>query len=68
MRNKHKELIEKQYEKGIVELSSIIEPLIESFKNDKTLLDFQQLQLITHYLILEREFNENYIDELEKGE
>ena len=60
------EEIEKMYEKGIVSLSKILEPLIEKFIQDKNSVDIQQCQLIIHYLIEERKFDENYVDELEK--
>lgn len=59
------EEISKQYEKGLVDLMSIVEPLIDKFKADKNSIDIQQLQLVTEYLITDRELDENYIDELE---
>ena len=43
----------------------MIENLIYKFEEDKTSLDIQQLQLVTEYLIIERHFNEGYIEELE---
>lgn len=59
------EEISKQYEKGFVDLISIVEPLIDKFKVDKNSIDIQQLQLVTEYLITDRELDENHIDELE---
>jgi hypothetical protein len=59
------EEISKQYEKGFVDLISIVEPLIDKFKADKNSIDIQQLQLVTEYLITDRELDENHIDELE---
>lgn len=59
------EEISKQYEKGLVDLMSIVEPLIDKFKADKNSIDIQQLQLVAEYLLTERKIDENYIDELE---
>lgn len=58
--------IKEQYNNGFVELSPMIESLIVKFQNDKTSINMQQLQLVTTYLIAEREFDEDYIDELEQ--
>ena len=60
------EEIIKMYDKGIVEIAPIMEKLIENFKQDKNIIDIQQCQLIIHYLLAERKFDEKYIDELEK--
>lgn len=58
--------IEKQYKENKVQVLPILEGLVKQFKQDKTSLDIQQLQLVTEYLIWDREDDENYIDELEK--
>lgn len=58
--------IAKQYEENRVKVLPLLEELVEQFKKDKSSLDIQQLQLITGYLIWDREFDEDYIDELEK--
>lgn len=58
--------IAKQYEENRLKVLPLLEELLEQFKKDKSSLDIQQLQLITEYLIWDREFDENYIDELEK--
>lgn len=58
--------IAKQYEENRVKVLPLLEELVEQFKKDKSSLDIQQLQLITEYLIWDREFDEDYIDELEK--
>lgn len=58
--------IAKQYEENRVKVLPLLEELVEQFKKDKSLLDIQQLRLITEYLIWDREFDEDYIDELEK--
>ena len=60
------EEITKMYDKGIAEIAPIMEKLIENFKQDRNIIDIQQCQLIIHYLLVEREFDEKYIDELEK--
>lgn len=43
--------ISKQFEKGNVDITFILEGLIDQFKKDKTSLDVQQLQLLVEYLI-----------------
>ena len=58
--------IAKQYEENRVKVLPLLEELVEQFKKDKSSLDIQQLRLITEYLIWDREFDEDYIDELEK--
>ena len=58
--------IAKQHEENRVKVLPLLEELVEQFKKDKFSLDIQQLQLITEYLIWDREFDEDYIDELEK--
>ena len=58
--------IAKQYEENRVKVLPLLEELVEQFKKDKFSLNIQQLQLITEYLIWDREFDEDYIDELEK--
>lgn len=58
--------IAKQYEENRLKVLPLLEELVEQFKKDKSSLDIQQLQLTTEYLIWDREFDENYIDELEK--
>lgn len=58
--------IAKQYEKNRLKALPLLEELVEQFNKDKSLLDIQQLRLITEYLIWDREFDEDYIDELEK--
>lgn len=58
--------IAKQYEENRLKVLPLLEELAEQFKKDKSSLDIQQLQLITEYLIWDREFDEDYIDELEK--
>lgn len=58
--------IAKQYEENRVKVLPLLEELVEQFKKDKSSLDIQQLQLITEYLICDREFDEIYIDVLEK--
>lgn len=58
--------IAKQYEENRVKALPLLEELVEQFKKDKSSLDIQQLRLITEYLIWDREFDEDYIDELEK--
>lgn len=60
-----KKAIEEQYKKGLVNLSNVIEPLINQFKTDYS-LDIQQCRLIINYLLMERDFNEDYYDELDK--
>lgn len=65
MTEEEKKAIVDQYKKGLVNLENIIEPLIRQFKNDYS-LDIQQLRLVTNYLLLEREFNEEYYSELDK--
>lgn len=57
--------IKEQYNDGFVQLAPMIENLIVKFENDKNSLDIQQLQLVTAYLIAERNFDENYIELLE---
>lgn len=59
------EIIE-MYNKSYIEIAPIIENLIDKFKQDRNIIDIQQCQLIIHYLLNEREFNQNYIDELEQ--
>lgn len=58
--------IAKQYEENRVKVLPLLEELVEQFKKDKSSLDIQQLRLITEYLIWDREFDEDYIDGLEK--
>lgn len=58
--------IAKQYKENKVQVLSILEGLVKQFKQEKTSLDIQQLQLVTEYLIWDRENDEDYIDELEK--
>lgn len=58
--------IAKQYKKNRLKVLPLLEELVEQFKKDKSSLDIQQLRLITKYLIWDREFDEDYIDELEK--
>ena len=58
--------IAKQYEENRVKVLPLLEELVEQFKKAKSSLDIQQLQLITEYLICDREFDEIYIDVLEK--
>ena len=58
--------IAKQYKKNRLKVLPLLEELVEQFKKDKSSLDIQQLRLITEYLIRDREFDEDYIDELEK--
>ena len=65
MTDEEKEAIEEQYKKGLVNLSNVIEPLINQFKTDYS-LDIQQCRLIINYLLMERDFNETYYDELDK--
>lgn len=65
MNIEEKRKIEEMYEKGLVEISSIIEPLIENFKIDRCSIDIQQCQLVIDYLIRDRDFDENYIQQLE---
>lgn len=65
MKKLSNEEIAKQYQYGIVPIMPMIENLIYKFEEDKTSLDIQQLQLVTEYLIIERHFNEGYIEELE---
>lgn len=62
----NEEEIADMYNKGIVHISTLVEALIDNFKKDKTSVDIQQCQLIIDYLLTEREFDENYIEELEK--
>lgn len=57
--------IKAEFENGFIRLSPMIENLIVKFENDKGSLDIQQLQLVTAYLIAERDFDENYIELLE---
>ena len=66
MNIEEKRKIEEMYEKGLVEISSIIEPLIENFKIDRCSIDIQQCQLVIDYLIRDRDFDENYIQQLEE--
>jgi len=66
MNIEEKRKIEEMYEKGLVEISSIIEPLIENFKIDRCSIDIQQSQLVIDYLIRDRDFDENYIQQLEE--
>ena len=62
MSDEEKKAIEEQYKKGLVNLSNVIEPLINQFKTDYS-LDIQQCRLIINYLLMERDFNEDYYDE-----
>lgn len=66
MNIEEKRKIEEMYKKGLVEISSIIEPLIENFKIDRCSIDIQQCQLVIDYLIRDRDFDENYIQQLEE--
>ena len=66
MNIEEKRKIEEMYGKGLVEISSIIEPLIENFKIDRCSIDIQQCQLVIDYLIRDRDFDENYIQQLEE--
>lgn len=60
-------IIERKISKnGYAGVASLIENLIDEYKHDKYSLDILQLRLITDYLIMDREFDEDYIDELEK--
>lgn len=54
--------IKEQYNNGYIQLAPMMENLIDKFKNDKNSLDIQQLQLVTAYLIADRDFDENYIE------
>ena len=63
--DEEKKAIEEQYKEGLVNLSNVIEPLINQFKVDYS-LDIQQCRLIINYLLMERDFNETYYDELDK--
>lgn len=63
--DEEKKAIEEQYKEGLVNLSNVIEPLINQFKTDYS-LDIQQCRLIINYLLMERDFNEDYYDELDK--
>lgn len=65
MSEEEKKAIEEQYKEGLVNLSNVIEPLINQFKVDYS-LDIQQCRLIINYLLMERDFNEDYYDELDK--
>ena len=49
--------IEKQYKEGHIDMTFILEGLLDQFKRDKTSLDVQQLQLLTEYLINKLEVN-----------
>ena len=59
--------IKRQYQEGRVNITPMLENLVDKFKNDKSSLDVQQLQLVTEYLITDREIDENYIEELESA-
>lgn len=63
--DEERQAIEEQYKEGLVNLSNVIEPLINQFKTDYS-LDIQQCRLIINYLLMERDFNEDYYDELDK--
>lgn len=63
--DEEKKSIEEQYKKGLVNLSNVIEPLINQFKTNYS-LDIQQCRLIINYLLMERDFNEDYYYELDK--
>jgi len=43
--------IEKQYGEGNVNITFMLEGLVDQFEKDKTSLDIQQLQLLCEYLI-----------------
>lgn len=47
--------IQEQYKKGTVDVAFLMNELIKQFKKDKNSLDIKQLQLLTEYLIMERE-------------
>ncbi len=51
---------------GYAGVAPLIENLIDEYKHDKYSLDILQIRLITDYLIMNRKFDEDYIDELEK--
>lgn len=62
----NKEEIAKQYKIKMVSVEPMLEDMVRQFRNDKHSLDIQQLRLITEYLIEDREFDADYIDETEQ--
>lgn len=61
MKNKNKQL-KKMYEKGLVNVQEIAEPMLERYDE----LDIQQCRFVIEYLLADRDFTEDYINELVK--
>ena len=62
MNEKQKQAIAKMYEKGLVNVQEIAEPMLERYHE----LDIQQCRFVIEYLLADRDFTEDYINDLEK--
>ena len=62
MNEKQKQAIEKMYKKGLVNVQEIAEPMLERYDE----LDIQQCRFVIEYLLADRDFTEDYINDLEK--